>query len=253
MAHNEKKALYEVMSKATWPKPRSDKPLEQPPPLQPLQQQPAEEPRRDEHPIAKLAATTKVRWLNRPRIVQLNAGRIEISMPYQFAIALLLGLILLFLVAFRLGQGSKKIIGPDVKTPESMQKAAPKVTAVVAPQVAAPAKEKTPAPPVVQKVELAKPKGDNRIVIQSYQFMADLEPVKQYFAQFGIETEIIKIDAWYYLVTKNKYENPGKPGTDGYLAKQKIVELGAKYKAPAGSESFGTQPFSDAYGKKFDE
>jgi hypothetical protein len=238
MAHNrEKKALYEVMSKVTWPKPHADKALEPP-----LQQQPTEEPRRDEHPVAKLAAPAKARWLNRPRMVQYNAGRIEISIPYQLAIALLLGLIVLVLIAFKLGLYSKEVAGPGAKN-----------TAAGAPRAAASVGEKTPAPPVVQKVELAKPKGDNRVVIQSYQFRADLEPVKQYFAQFGIETEIIKIDAWYYLVTKDKYENPGKPGTDGYLAKQRIVELGAKYKAPAGYETFGSTPFSDAYGKKFEE
>jgi hypothetical protein len=252
MAHNrEKKALYEVMSKGTWPKARYDKSLE---PLHP--EVPGEDkqtPARFSIPLHKRAAN----WLNRPRAVQFNAGRIEISMPYQLAIALLLGLVLLVLVAFRLGQlsyrSSQKAAGPVVKTPESVQKTAPKVTAAVAPQKAAPAGEKTLAPPVIQKVEPVKPKGDNRIVIQSYQLRADLEPVKQYFAGFGIETEIIKIDAWYYLVTKDKYENPGKPGTDGYLAKQKIIELGAKYKAPPGNESFGNQPFRDAYGKKFDE
>jgi hypothetical protein len=252
MAHNrEKKALYEVMSKAAWPKPRYDKALE---PLHPEKTgEDKQTATRFSIPLHKRAAN----WLNRPRIVQFNAGRIEISMPYQLAIALLLGLVLLVLVVFRLGQisyrSSQKVTGPAAKMPESMQKAAPKVTAVVAPQKAAPAEEKTPVPPVIQKVEPVKPKGDNRIVIQSYQLRADLEPVKQYFAGFGIETEIIKISDWYYLVTKDKYENPGKPGTDGYLAKQKIIELGAKYKAPPGSESFGSQPFRDAYGKKFDE
>jgi hypothetical protein len=252
MAHNrEKKALYEVMSKAAWPKPRYDKALE---PLHPEKTgEDKQTTTRFSIPLHKRAAN----WFNRPRIVQFNAGRIEISMPYQLAIALLLGLVLLVLVVFRLGQisyrSSQKVTGPAAKMPESMQKAAPKVTAVVAPQKAAPAEEKTPVPPVIQKVEPVKPKGDNRIVIQSYQLRADLEPVKQYFAGFGIETEIIKISDWYYLVTKDKYENPGKPGTDGYLAKQKIIELGAKYKAPPGSEAFGSQPFRDAYGKKFDE
>jgi hypothetical protein len=245
MAHNrEKKALYEVMSKATLPKPHADKALEPSPHPEGLS--------RNEHPIAKLAASARIRWLNKPRIVQYNAGRIEVSMPYQLAIALLLGLVLLILVAFRLGQGGREIAGPVAKMPESARKAAPKATVVAAPQEAAPVEEKTPVPPVVQKVEPVKPKGDNRIVIQSYQLRADLEPVKQYFAGFGIETEIMKIDDWYYLVTKDKYENPGKPGTDGYLAKQKIIELGAKYKAPQGSESFGAQPFRDAYGKKFE-
>jgi hypothetical protein len=251
MARNrEKKALYEVMSKAAWPKPRYDKALE---PLHP------EKTGEDKQVATKFPALLRRRaakWLNRPRIVQFNAGRIEISMPYQLAIALLLGLVLLVLVVFRLGQityrSSQKATGPAAKMPESVQKAAPKVIAG-APQKAVPTEEKTPVPPVIQKVEPVKPKGDNRIVIQTYQLRADLEPVKQYFAQFGIETEIIKISDWYYLVTKDKYENPAKPGTDGYLAKQKIIELGAKYKAPPGSEAFGSQPFRDAYGKKFDE
>jgi hypothetical protein len=252
MARNrEKKALYEVMSKAAWPKPRYDKALE---PLHPEKTgEDKQTATRFSIPLHKRAAS----WLNRPRIVQFNAGRIEISMPYQLAIALLLALVLLVLVVFRLGQisyrSSQKATSPVAKMPASVPKAAPKVTAVVAPQRTAPAEEKTPVPPVIQKVEPVKPKGDNRIVIQSYQLRADLEPVKQYFAGFGIETEIIKISDWYYLVTKDKYENPAKPGTDGYLAKQKIIELGAKYKAPPGSESFGSQPFRDAYGKKFDE
>jgi len=250
MARNrEKKALYEVMSRA-WSKPRYDKTLER---LHP------EKSNKDEQtptklPIRRLGRAAK--WLNRPRIVQFNAGRIEISMPYQIAIALLLGLVLLLLVAFQLGQitylSSQKIVESAAKTPESTQKAAPKVTAG-APQRTALAEEKAPLPTFTQKVEPVKPKGNNRIVIQTYQVRADLEPVKQYFAQFGIETEIIKISDWYHLVTSDKYENPGKPGTNGYLAKQKIIELGAKYKAPPGYETFGNKPFSDAYGKKFDE
>ncbi|MDD5063356.1 MAG: hypothetical protein PHQ35_01170 [Phycisphaerae bacterium] len=249
MAHNEKKALYEVMSKATWPKPRYDKALE---PLHPEasgEDKQSQSPARISIQLPKRAAV----WLNKPRAVQFNAGRIEISVPYQLAIAMLLGFVLLVLIAFRLGQMSyrsaQKAAGPAAKMPTTVQKTTPKVTAAVAPQKVVPVVEKTP---VVQEVEPVKPKGDNRIVIQSYQLRADLEPVKQYFAGFGIETEIIKIDAWYYLVTKDKYENPGRPGTDGYLAKQKIIELGAKYKAPPGSESFGTQPFRDAYGKKFE-
>lgn len=240
MARNrEKKALYEVM-RESWHKPSYDKTLE---PLHPEKTgEDKQAPARILIPLRKRAA----RWLNKPRAVQFNAGRIEISVPYPFVVVFFLVLVLLVLIAYRLGQisyrSSQKVAGPAVKTPASVQKA----TAAVAP-------EKTSVSPVIRQVEPVKPKGDNRIVIQSYQIRADLEPVKQYFAQFGIETEIIKIDAWYYLVTKDKYENPGRPGTDGYLAKQKIVELGAKYKAPPGSETFGSQPFSDAYGKKFDE
>src|SRR4030042_5263928 len=114
MAHNyEKKALYEVISKGNWPKPNADKALEQPQ---------MEEIRKDEHPIAKLSAPARTRWLNKPRIAQFNAGRIELSVPYQIAIAMLLGLVLLILVAFRLGQGSRKVAGPVAKAPETVQK-----------------------------------------------------------------------------------------------------------------------------------
>lgn len=241
MARNrEKKALYEVMSRA-WHKPRYDKTLE---PLRP------EKSDEDTQIATKFPAPVagRTRWLNQPRIVQFNAGRIEISIPYQLAIALLLGLILLVLVAFQLGQityrNSQKTASPVT------QKVAPKAMVDTPPRAAATG-EKTPSS--APKIEPVKPKGDNRIVIQSYQLRADLEPVKQYFAQFSIETEIIKIGDWYYLITKDKYENPGKPETDGYLAKKKIIELGAKYKAPVGYETFGSKPFSDAYGKKFDE
>lgn len=248
MARNrEKKALYEVISR-TWSKPHYDKTLEQP--------HPKKSGKKDEQITTKLPIRMQARaakWLNRPRIVQFNAGRIEISMPYQLAIALLLGLVLLVLVAFRLGQitylSSQKATDSTAKMPESMQKASPEMT-TDAPQRAAPAEEKAAVP------EPVKPKGNNRIVIQTYQVRADLEPVKQYFAQFGIETEIMKISDWYYLVTKDKYENPEKPGTDGYFAKQKIIELGAKYEAPPGYETFakkGKKPFYDAYGKRFDE
>ncbi|MFA5238789.1 MAG: hypothetical protein WC476_03655 [Phycisphaerae bacterium] len=252
MARNrEKKALYEVMSRS-WHKPAYDKTLEE---LRPAK------PEEEKQPAAEFPAPAprKAIWLNKPKFVLFNAGRIEISVPYQLAIALLLGLIVLVLIAFRLGQitsqGSQKVApAPAAKTPEAAQKAATKVTAGM-PQSPVRAEAKTPAPSVVKKNEpvAVEPKGDNRIVIQSYQLRADLEPVKQYFAGFGIETEIMKDGNWYYLVTSNKYDNPEKKGTDGYLAKQKIIELGAKYKAPPAHETFGSKPFSDAYGKKFDE
>lgn len=260
MARNrEKKSLYEVMSKATWPKQRYDKTVE---PLHP------EKPDKEKQTTIKFLPRMygrAAKWLNRPRIAQFNAGRIEISLPYQLAVALILGLILLVLIAFWLGQityrSSQKAAISTSKAPASIQKIVPLVTAeraaagkvTASTQKAVPVEERTSVLSSTQKVEPVKSKGDNRIVIQTYQLRADLEPVKQYFAQFGIETEIIKESDWYYLVTKDKYENPAKAGTDGYIAKQKIIELGAKYKAPQGYEAFGSKPFSDAYGMKFDE
>jgi len=246
-----KKALYEVIGR-TWSKSGDYKTLGQPPP---------EKTSKDE-PIAPDSTTPArlperlARWPKRPRIIQLNADRIEISIPYQLAIAILLGIVLLALVVFRLGQISslsgQKAADSATKMPKNIQKVTPRPMAA-APQTPISAEKKAAGPESAEKTEPVKLKGNNRIVIQTYQLRADLEPVRQYFAQFGIETEIKKIGDWYYLVTKNKYENPEKPGTDGYLAKQKIIEWGAKYKAPPGYETFGTKPFYDAYGMKFDE
>jgi len=249
MARNRrKKSLYEVISK-TRLKSSYSKTLEQ---LHP------EKSDKDEPATAKSAIQVPERaaqWPKRPRIVQFNAGRIEISMPYEIAIALLLGVVLLVLVVFRLGQNlsSQKVTVSATKVPKSVQKEAVRVAASATQTPDAVEKTSPDVPVSAEKVGPAKSKGDNRIVIQTYQLKAHLEPVKQYFAGFGIETEIKKIDDWYYLVTKNKYENPERPGTNGYSAKQKIIELGAKYKAPSGYETFGSKPFHDAYGKKFED
>jgi hypothetical protein len=246
-----KKSLYEVMG-GTWSKSSPHKPLQQPPPEKTDQ----DEPIAADSDTRPQAAERFARWPKRPRIIQLNAERIEISIPYQLAIAILLVIILLLLVVFRLGQmtspAPQQETDPSAKMPKNIQKLAPRPTEA-APQRLAVAEEIAARPVSAEKNEPVSLTGNNRIVIQTYQLRLHLEPVRQYFAEFGIETEIKKIGDWYYLVTKNKYENPEKPGTDGYITKQKIIEWGAKYKAPPGYETFGAKPFHDAYGMRFDE
>jgi len=244
MARNRKrKSLYEVMSK-TRRKSSFGKTLER------LHQ---EKPDKTEPTTAK--ADTEMPqetapWWRRPKLIQLNAGRIEILIPYQLAIALLLGLILLILVAFRLGQINQKAANSPAKMQKTSQiNSAGRDTANII-QASVSAEKRLPSS---EKDETAKSTGDNRIVIQTFQVRPHLEPVKQFFAQYGIETEIRKIGNMYYLVTSNKYENPNRPGTDGYRARQVIVEVGAKYQAPPGYETFGPKPFHDAYGMKFDD
>jgi len=193
-----------------------------------------------------------VRWPRKPKTMQFNAGRIEISMPYQLAIVLLLGVVLLILVVFRLGQitylSSQEAVGSGAKMSKAARQTPtgrtqiPKVIEKTAPELSA-----------AEKAKPVKLKGNNRIVIQTYHLRDHLEPVKQYFAGFGIETELRKIDNRWFLVTKDKYENPERRGTDGYLAKQRIIELGAKYKAPEGYGTFGPKPFHDAYGMRFND
>ena len=113
------------------------------------------------------------------------------------------------------------------------------------------------APPenMMAKTEVAepvKPTGNNVIVLVVYDSLPDLAPVQAHFSEYEIDTEIVTESGRYFLQTKQRYDNPATVGSDGYKAKQKIVEVGAKYKgkAPAGHETFAPNYFSDAYGKK---
>ena len=191
-----------------------------------------------------------VRWVRKPGFVQFDAGRIEFSIPYQVGIAIALGMLLAAVVLFRVGQrvGNRDI---PVNTPALAKPVTPKPVTQDTTVVKQPAAQDTSAATVVANQPTST--GKNRIVLKMYQVRSHLEPAKQYFDKMGVATEIIEKGNWYYLVTKNKYDNPDKAGTDGYLAKQKIIELGAGYKAPVGFETFGPNPFSDAYGKRFDD
>ena len=249
MARNRRKPLYEVIGK-TFAKSGYGKTLEQPHP---------EKSGKDKPTAARSAIRVSERpaqWPRRPKIVQFNADRIEISMPYQIAIALLLGVVLLVLIVFRLGQitylSSQKTADSAAKMPKNQQTEAEQVVSEAS-QTPVPTEEIAPVSAFVENIEPAEPKGNNRIVIQTYQLRTHLEPVKQYFAEKGVETEIRRIGGIYYLVTEKRYENPERQGTDGYIAKQEIIKLGAKYKAPQGYETFGSRPFHDAYGMRFDD
>ncbi len=239
MRNRNKKALYELVSRAGFDV-DADKTLE------PL------------HPTASSSASTGpkqppqqlMRWPKRPRMFQVNGGRLEVSVPYQLAVAALMVLILLFLVVFRLGENTAKLqAGISVVDLSKSVENQIRQSMVIGEKPVA-AKKATPA---AKTKKPAKHTGSNRIVIQTFPLRAHLEPVKQYFAENGIETEIRKIGDRYFLVTADKYQNPERAGTDGYAAKQKIIELGGQYKAPPRRETFGTKPFYDAYGMKFDD
>ena len=109
---------------------------------------------------------------------------------------------------------------------------------------------------VETKVVPAAPQGNNVIVIQAYFKSRDLVPVQEHFAGHGVETEIIERRSFSFLVTKVRYHSFSldhdsfDPNRDGDVAKRKIKEIGAKYKAPAGYESFRPNLFQGAYGEK---
>jgi hypothetical protein len=254
MARNRgKKALYEVMSKARV-KPEHGTIVEHSRPKKTVEEAPA--PR---HKESAGAVKSTAKWWKKPRIVQFNAGRIEFSMPYQIAVVLLLVFIFLIVASYRLGQSVNQAANrqPDtvtlgMKQPETstQQTDNTKLTERATSDFPPPS-----APPenVTAKTEAAEPvepTGNNVIVVVEYNSLPDLAPVQVHFAEYGIDLVIVPENGRYFLQTKQLYDNPSRPGTDGYQALQKIKEVGKKYKAPTGYETFASKLFQDAYGKK---
>lgn len=240
-----KKALYEVMSKARF-KPEYGRTLEQ------IQHKGSDknEPTTSRK-SAKEMQKTAAQWWRKPRIIQFNAGRIEFSMPYQLAIALLLIIILLVLATFRLGQfshpGNRETVEPTGEM-ERLDRGNSREQASA--DIALYSASAKNIPSNTRGLESSQSIGDNVIVLVEYEIKAHLEPVKEHFAKYGINTEIVMENGRYFLQTKNRYRSTQTPGADGYEAKKKIAEVGAKYKAPTGYETFAFNFFSDAYGKK---
>lgn len=190
-------------------------------------------------------------WRLKP--VQVNAGRIEISAPYQVGIVVGLVLLLVILAAFRMGQkraGAKAEV--PVATSATMNAKTPAAASTAAPAAESPAAQ-----------------GDNWLVLAQYKQKADLDEVKAYFGRNGIDLRVVylptlrqvfaeeKYDAsvlprgdGYLLVTNGLYNNPNSPGSEGYKLRQKVVALGKGYKAPSGRESFAPKSFGDAYWMK---
>jgi hypothetical protein len=203
----------------------------------------------------------------------LHDGRIEISVPYTVGVTVLLVAILLILGAFRLGQMQRGTRVPAVKNVPSVKTNEP-----VRQPDANPAKNDVPAPPGESSGVEPAPgnstvapasQGDHVIVLAQHPRREDLEAAQAYFEQQGIATRVIAVEALreylsgqgfntnvlgdrggFMLVTGDYYDNPRSPGTNGYAARQKIVEVGRAYKAPQGFEKFAPKYFSDAYGMK---
>jgi hypothetical protein len=256
MARNRgKKALYEVMSKARQ-KPGNDRSLERMPPKSAGEDGPGVKPK-----SVGAATKGKVQWSRRPRPLQYNAGRIEFSIPYQVAIALVLALILVILASYRLGQFSYRPKDAEPAQPSGLMRQVEQKDTTDRASIEVMPSSPTgveDTPPRTERVEAnTEPNaegdastGNNVIVLVQYDKLADLTPVQAHFEEHGIMTNIDIRNGRYFLQTVDTYDNPDTPGTDGYKAKQKIIEVGRTYKAPPGYEPFAPHYFSDAYGRK---
>jgi len=251
MARNrKKKALYEVMSKAR-DKPGYGRTLEKMRPKKPVEKK--DEPVTNQKSATDVETSkTAAKWWRKPRIVQFNVGRIEFSMPYQLAVALVLGLILLVLAAFWLGQEysptDQRTISTAIERQQINRRTPMEREAADIREPPALAEDSTLLDEELEPVK-PKPTGNNVIVLVQYESHADLVPVRDHFAEYNIDTEIVMENGRWFLQTKNRYDNPGTRGTDGYKALQDIIKVGAEYKAPPNYEPFTQHLFSDAYGK----
>jgi hypothetical protein len=172
----------------------------------------------------------------KPRAIQLNHGRFEVSLRYDVAIVLGLLLILSLMGAYRLGEYSS--IKENVTTQdESIVMTAPETVSNTATPVTEP--ERT----AVEE----ESSGDNWIVIATNQSEGQLAPVQQYFEGYGIETQIRKVAGVYILHTKRTFGNPNRAGSDGEKMRRQIIEIGEDYEPPSGYRSFD---FTTAYGMK---
>jgi len=212
-------------------------------------------------------------WL-RPKAVQYNDGRIEVSLPYQIGIIIGMGLILVLLMFFwfgrrvgRIDERSRYDKQPVASQADVGGAPARSVTSESETSVPAAPVETSPTPPATAGAPVRT--GDNVIVLARHGDRLQLVPVQAYFREHGIETRTLAyarlravfeqygLDVsrlpqgdGYMLVTNGLYENPGREGTNGYAVIQRIKELGRSYKAPQGKESFAPNYFSDAYGMK---
>lgn len=208
---------------------------------------------------------TPLWWRLKP--LQLNEGRIEISVSYHIGIAVVLAVILVILAGFRLGQKfpgakAKAAVQTKAPAPAAPPNAATETTAVKTPQTPTQGTASPTSGPT-------QPSGDNWIVLAVRPNIADLEPVKEHFAKSGIALGICELESlrqWlsqngltaaglpsgdgFILVTSDLYHNPQNPDTDGYRMKQKIAAVGATYKAQKGRDPFTPKLFKDAYGMK---
>jgi len=241
------KALYEVIGRS-----RSKARSNQGRLIEPLHAPEAVEEKKAElkETEANNAHNEQIRW--EPRAIQLNSGRVELLLPYPVVFILVLGVLIVILAAFKLGQASSsgaREARVDLGRQNSQVNANSGETGGV----------NDAATGQTQKTEEAKQsvfdgtvRPGNALLIQEYGSSVDLVPVKLFFAENGIDTEIIGTGTTFLLVTKERFAgNPDLQGSLGFPLKQRIIELGTKYQAPPDRARFSG--FGDAYGKYFKE
>lgn len=195
---------------------------------------------------SKVAVGGASKRSNLPKVgmLQINRGRVEISVRYEVAVVVLLVVILCVMGAYRLGErfAVAENQAAQSQTNESQTMAAVEVS-TAEPQVPMAESQASGA----EETTDAAGSGDNWIVIATHRNAEQLTPVQQFFMGYGIETQIRRIGENYILHTRETYGNPNRRGSDGWQALRRIVEVGQNYEPLAGYRSFD---FTTAYGMK---
>jgi hypothetical protein len=206
-----------------------------------------------DEPYAQPVPQRKNAWLAKPRPFQIHNGTVEAYVPYPIAITVLIALVFVLVVAFALGRWSGKRAVASTTAAESKKQA--EIMAKTAEVAKTMAQISATPPPAIQSItpsvvaSAAAASGEYVIVIKQLSEQRNLEPVKKYFDEHGIGTEIKNIAGSYYLVTKNRFDSV-KKGTEGAQMLEKIKNVGSRYLSPPGYGSFAPKMFTDAYGKK---
>jgi hypothetical protein len=236
------KALYEVIGRS-----RSRTKLSQDRLIEPLH---APDAVKEKEAETNNAHNEQIRW--EPRAIQFNSGRIELLLPYPVVFILVLAVLIVILAAFKLGQStSSEARKPrvDLGRQNSQMNANSGETGGVKGAAAGQTENKEENR---QNVFNGTVRSGNAVLIQEHGALADLVPVKRFFAESEIATEIIRTGSTFYLVTKERFAgNPDKKDSPGFLLKQQIISLGTKYQAPPDCARF--TGFGDAYGRYFKE
>jgi hypothetical protein len=217
----------------------------------------------------KAAEVKQTVWKKKPGMFGLNNGKVEAYMPYPVAVTVLMALVLLLTIFYKIGHWSATSGSGEVavKTAEKSsdaivnladtEKAVKEMAHVTAVPLAKHAGRITTVQAterVDERTKAGDAKGGEYVIVlaelKNGTTAKDLEPAKQYFDEHGIATEIKNVRSSFFLVTTEKYDGNFNKGTPGYTAVEKIRQVGANYKAPAGFGGFGSKPFSDAYGRK---
>ena len=124
----------------------------------------------------------QIRW--EPRVIQFNAGRLEVALPYPVVFLFVLAVIVVIMIAFKLGQLTSSG-SPSRQNPKSDRKNAQPVGDArmnVAPRNRGAGQTKRNATMGQGRFDATVRPG-NAIVIKEHRVLSDLVPVKRFFAE----------------------------------------------------------------------